>query len=131
MRFFKLPSKYIIAGLLTNALSFAIYSVFIYIDTFSSPVTAYQTSAILVLPVSFYLNRVWVFESVNHRMNEFFKFSAIYAISIFAGSMVLTVVRKSLTNPYFAQFISMAIIGASTFLIHWLWTFKKTHQHVG
>ena len=125
MSFWKLPSKYIIAGVLTNALAYSVYSLFIYLNTFANPVTAFQVSSITLIPVSFYLNRVWVFESASPTFLEFVKFTLIYSLSIIAGSVLLKLLTSQISNPYLAQFLSMSLIGGSTFLIHWLWTFKR------
>lgn len=130
MNLWKMPSKYIIAGLVTNALAYAIYCIFIVTNIFDDPIRAFQFSSLTMLPLSFYLNRIWVFESMNHKMAEFFRFTFIYGLSIFAGSIVLHLIRKAIENPYISQFLSMSLIGVSTFLMHWLWTFhQKSTQH--
>ena len=124
MSFFRLPSKYAVAGVLANVLAYSVFSAIIFFEIVTNTVLAYQLSAVLVLPISFYLNRVWVFESRNHKFLEFIKFACIYGLSIVAGTLVLSVLQRSIENPYGAQFISMVLIGGSTFLIHWLWTFR-------
>jgi len=91
----------------------------------TSPVVSFLVSATLVLPISFLINKKWVFQSVQVAKLEFMKFSATYFGAIASGVIALSLLYPAIPNPYVAQLTSAGLVGVSTFLIHSFWTFNS------
>ena len=115
--------RYLIVAGATNLLAYFIFILIQYYLNPLQPVASAISAGFLVLPISFLLNRFWVFQSTNSIYIEFSKFISVYISSLFAGSLFLYALLGIISNPYFAQLIVIAVVGISSFTIHAFWTF--------
>lgn len=117
--------RYILASVLANAFAYALYALITKLALTTQPVIALLAAGTLTFPLSFYLNRIWVFKSSNNLPLELLRFSFGYTLALILGALLLYSLLVLIDNPYLAQFFSMIILGISAFLLHSLWTFKK------
>jgi len=117
--------RYVLASLLANAFAYALYALISILEITTRPVIAFLAASILSFPLSFYLNRIWVFKSDNNLPRELLRFAFGYSLALVCGALLLHALLVFIYNPYLAQFISMIILGSSAFLLHSLWTFNK------
>jgi putative flippase GtrA len=117
--------RYILASVLANAFAYALYALITKLALTTQPVIALLAAGILTFPLSFYLNRIWVFKSTNNLPFELLKFAFGYTLALAGGAFLLHSLLVLIDNAYVAQFFSMIILGISAFLLHSLWTFKK------
>jgi hypothetical protein len=117
--------RYVLASLLANTFAYTLYTLLSALEITTQPVIAFLAASIISFPLSFYLNRIWVFKSKNNLHIELLKFSFGYTLALICGALLLNALLLFINNPYLAQFISMIILGSSAFLLHSLWTFNK------
>jgi len=117
--------RYVLASLLANTFAYTLFALMSALEITTQPVIAFLAASIISFPLSFYLNRIWVFKSKNNLHLELLKFSFGYTLALVCGALLLHALLLFINNPYLAQFISMIILGSSTFLLHSLWTFNK------
>lgn len=118
-------NRYVLASVLANAFAYALYALITKLELTTRPVVALLVAGILSFPLSFYLNRIWVFKSSNNLPLELLRFSFGYTLALIIGALLLYSLLVLIDNPYLAQFVSMIVLGSSTFLLHWFWTFNK------
>jgi len=118
-------NRYVLASLLANAFVYIVFALIWTSELTSQPITAFLTASILSFPVSFYLNRIWVFKSTNNLPTELLRFTFGYLLAMLYGALLLNALVPLINNPYIAQFVSIIILGISSFLLHSFWTFKK------
>ncbi len=117
--------RYLLAGLSTNLFAYLLFCMIQFSTNPTSPVFSFLVSASLVLPISFLINKKWVFQSAQVAKLEFMKFSATYFGAIALGLITLTFLYPAIPNPYFAQLTNVFLVGSSTFLMHSFWTFNS------
>jgi putative flippase GtrA len=117
--------RYVLASLLANAFAYALYALISILDITTRPVIAFLAASVLSFPLSFYLNRIWVFKSDNNLPRELLRFAFGYSLALVCGALLLHALLVFINNPYLAQFISMIILGSSAFLLHSFWTFRN------
>lgn len=118
-------NRYVLASVLANAIAYALYALITKSELTMNPVNAFLAASALSFPLSFYLNRIWVFKSKNNLLLELLRFSVGYLLALVCGALLLHALLIFINNPYLAQFISMMILGGSAFLLHSFWTFRK------
>jgi putative flippase GtrA len=118
-------NRYVLASLLANAFVYIVFALIWTSELTSQPITAFLTASILSFPVSFYLNRIWVFKSTHNLPTELLRFTFGYLLAMLYGALLLNALVSLINNPYIAQFVSIIILGISSFLLHSFWTFKK------
>ncbi len=117
--------RYVLASILANACAYVLYVLITKLEFTAQPVIAFVIASILAFPLSFYLNRIWVFRSTNKLSFELLRFSFGYTLALICGAALLHSLLVFIENPYLAQFVSMIILGSSAFILHSFWTFKK------
>lgn len=117
--------RYVLASVLANAVAYALYALITKYELTTQPLIALLVAGLLSFPLSFYLNRIWVFKSKNNLLLELLRFSVGYLLALVCGALLLHALLIVIENPYLAQFISMMILGGSAFLLHSFWTFNK------
>ena len=118
-------NRYVLASVLANAVAYALYAWITKSELTTQPLIALLVAGLLSFPLSFYLNRIWVFKSKNNLLLELLRFSVGYLLALLCGALLLHALLVVIENPYLAQFISMMILGGSAFLLHSFWTFNK------
>ena len=118
-------NRYVLASLLANAFVYIVFALIWTSELTSQPITAFLTASILSFPISFYLNRIWVFKSTNNLPTELLRFTFGYLLAMLYGALLLNALVSLINNLYVAQFVSIIILGMSSFLLHSFWTFKK------
>ena len=117
--------RYVIAAIVSNGIGFLIYS-FLTLKSFSDvPQNNFFIASLTVLPFSYWINRMWVFESNNIILPEIMKFTIGYLVFLAAGFNLLPYLNEFITNPYLAQFTSMTLLGIGGFTFHSLLTFSN------
>lgn len=117
--------RFFVASGLTNI---SAYSIFASIEFFFRPsnhIVSLATASLSVLPVSYLLNRVWVFQSKNDFGFEFSRYALVYILGLLLSSIMLYALLRIFENVYIAQFISMITIAATTLILHTFWTFIR------
>ena len=120
---FKLD-RYLAASIFSNLIGYLLYAGAVATFSDMSPVLIFTLSSTAVLPLSFYLNRMWVFKSRNLVRQELVKFLFGYFGAMIAGIFLLSMFISITENPFLAQFLSMTALGIAAFLLHAFWTFK-------
>jgi putative flippase GtrA len=120
-------NKYILASLLANAFAYLLYALITKSGLIAQPVITFIVASLISFPLSFFLNRIWVFKSKDKLHYELLRFSFGYLTALVFGSLLLHELLVLLPNPYLAQFVSMIIIGCTGFFLHSFWTFKNNH----
>ena len=116
--------RYIFVGITINAIGYLLFTLFIFVDLFESITNAFLFSSLIVLPISYAANRIWVFKSSQNTFYESIKFFFIYSCAVLAGVTSIHIFGKLVENPYLVQFLSALVIGATTFIVHFFWTFR-------
>lgn len=118
-------NRYVLASVLANAVAYALYALITKSELTTQPLIALLVAGLLSFPLSFYLNRIWVFKSQSNLLLELLRFSVGYLLALVCGALLLYALLAVVENPYLAQFLSMMILGGSAFLLHSFWTFNK------
>jgi putative flippase GtrA len=121
--FFELD-RYLAASILSNLIGYIFYVVAVATFSNVNPVLIFAIASTSVLPLSFYLNRMWVFKSRNLIRREFMRFLFGYFSAMIAGVFLLSMFISIFESPFLAQFLSMVTLGLAAFLLHAFWTFK-------
>ena len=116
--------RYLAASIFSNSIGYILYAGAVAIFPNVNPVMIFVLASTAVLPISFYLNRVWVFKSKNLVRLELSKFLLGYFGAMISGIFLLSMYIAITENPFLAQFLSMATLGLAAFLLHAFWTFK-------
>ena len=116
--------RYIFVGITINAIGYLLFTLFIFVDLFESITSAFLCSSLIVLPISYAANRIWVFKSSQNTFYESIKFFFTYSCAVLAGVTSIQIFGKLVENPYLVQFLSALVIGATTFIVHFFWTFR-------
>ena len=130
IRFSKVLIRYLAQGFLLNALGYIIYSILVYFNLVESIFIAAIMAALGLLPISYAVNRKWVFESRSPMSREVFRFFLVYALSIVLNLFLLLAVSIVINNPFLAQAICSSTVITATFLVNNIWTFKKQPKEV-
>ena len=116
--------RYVATSLFVNFLGYATFCLTQFLLKPPAPVISFIISALLMLPISFLINRKWVFRSRDVVVLQFIKFSGTYLGAIASGALILTALYAVISNPYLAQLTSTLLVGGATFIIHSFWTFE-------
>jgi putative flippase GtrA len=123
--------RYVLAGGLSNLLSYAFF-VGMYELFRHHVVAAYVVASLLAMPLSFALNRMWVFRSRADLLPELRRFLMVYALSIAAGLCILLVLLRIVPAPVIVtQAIATVTLVVCFFLAHSLWTFAHRGPQAG
>ena len=117
--------RYVATSLFVNFLGYATFCLIQFCLSPPAPIISFIISASLMLPISFLINRKWVFRSRNAVGLQFIRFSGTYLGAIASGALILTALYAVLPNPYLAQLTSTLLVGGATFIIHSFWTFES------
>ena len=122
---FESTKRYLPTSLFVNFLAYVTFCLLQFFLNPTVPAISFLISALLVMPISFLLNRKWVFRSRDVAGLQFIKFSGTYLGAIASGALILTALYALLPNPYLAQLTSSLLVGGATFIIHSFWTFES------
>ena len=122
---FESSKRYVPTSLFVNFFGYVTFCLIQFFLSPPAPVISFLISALLMLPISFLINRKWVFRSREVARLQFIKFSGTYSGAIASGALILTVLNAVLPNPYLAQLTSTLLVGGTTFIIHSFWTFES------
>jgi putative flippase GtrA len=124
--------RYVMAGGLSNIVSYAFFVGLFTLVFRHHVVPAYVLGSLLALPVSFTLNRMWVFGSRADLLPELRRFCVVYAVFIAAGLCILLVLLRIVPAPVVVtQAIATVTLVVSSFLAHSLWTFAHRGRRAG
>ena len=122
----KLMIRYGMVGLLGTILHFSSLIVLVKFAGFD-PVPASALGFILVLVVSFFLNKFWTFRSKNGGVKKFFRYTGVSLIGLAlnTGVMFLTV-HMLKWNYLVGQCLVIVVVPISNYLLNSLWTFNDS-----
>jgi putative flippase GtrA len=124
--------RYVAAGALSNLVSYMFFVACYTLAFRHHVVPAYLVASLLAMPLSFALNRMWVFESGADLWPELRRFICVYAAAIAAGlSILLLLVRVVPAPVILVQAISTVALVICFFLAHSLWTFARRVPRAG
>lgn len=117
--------KYGIVGLLGTFIHFGILLILVELFLIH-PVLSSSIGFIVVVVISYFLNKKWTFQSENGGYNEFIK----YLIVSCSGLVINTVIMYCSVNifqfEYFVgQLIVTIVIPLSNYTLNSFWTFKE------
>ena len=124
-RIIDIGKRYVLVGIASNTVGYLSFTFLIFINVFESITRAFLCSSLALLPISYAANRIWVFNSSQNVVYESIKFCFTYACAVFAGVTSIQIFANYFDNPYLIQFLSALVIGASTFVVNLLWTFRN------
>ena len=124
-RLVDIGKRYIVVGIAGNVIGYLSLTFLIFINVFESITQAFLCSSLALLPISYAANRIWVFKSNQNAVYESIKFCFTYACAVLAGVTSIQIFGNHFDNPYLVQFLSALVIGASTFVVNVLWTFRS------
>lgn len=122
---FESTKRYLPTSLFVNLLGYVTFCLIQFFLSPPAPVISFLISSLIILPISFLINRKWVFRSRDVAGLQFIKFSGTYFGAIASGALILTALYTVLPNPYLAQLTSTLLVGGATFIIHSFWTFES------
>ncbi len=120
--------RYLIIGSLNAAISYIIYA----IAVFLLGEAHYQLCVILQWAISsvisYFNQKFFVFCTKGNYLEEYLKCCSTWAVSYFLNVIILEIfVRFLIKNVYIAQFISLFIVSAVTYVLFKLFAFKKSN----
>lgn len=117
--------RFFIASGLTNI---SAYAIFVSIEYFYEPskhIFSLIFASLAVFPVSYAMNRAWVFQSKNNFASEISRYTFVYLAGLALSSVLLYALLGIFDSAYLAQFISMITIATAALIAHTFWTFIK------
>jgi putative flippase GtrA len=117
--------RFFVASGLTNILAYMIFVSIEYVYAPSEHVVSLIFASLAVLPLSYVLNRAWVFQSKNNLAYEMSRYTLVYGMGLTLSSILLYSLLGYLDNVYIAQFVSMIIMATAALTAHTFWTFIK------
>ena len=118
--------RFLIIGSINAAISYLIYAISVYLIGEAQ----YQICVILQWALSSfisYLNqKFFVFCTKGNYIQEYLKCCSTWVVSYFLNVIILEIfVRFLIKNVYVAQFISIFIVSAATYVLFKFFAFKK------
>jgi len=119
--------RFLIIGSINAAISYIIYA----LAVFLLGETYYQLCVILQWVISsvisYFNQKFFVFCTKGNYLEEYIKCCSTWAVSYFLNVIILEIfVRLLIKNVYIAQFISLFIVSAATYVLFKFFAFKKT-----
>lgn len=118
--------RYILVGGLTNIL---VYGIFVFLRSVfpsSNPTVDLLLATFLVMPMSYLLNRKWVFKSEVNAGAQMQKFFIVYASGALIGLFVSHVLWQLIPiDVRITQAFSMILVAVGSFTLQKIWTFAS------
>jgi putative flippase GtrA len=127
--------KYGLVGILGTGLHFSVLICLVKLlgcnVVFSSTI-----GFIIVLIISYFLNKYWTFNSSGHGLQEFIKYAVVSLIGLFLNTIIIYVCTYILELNYIiGQFCVVFIVPISNYFFNSMWSFKEksdfVRQHKG
>ncbi len=117
-------TRYLFSGGFCNAVAFLLFGVLYHRLPALGAVTVFLLAALLTMPLSFVLNRLWVFASGGRLLPQICRFVVVYVSAMALGATSLGILLKVLSAPVIlTQAVSTVLVALITFVTHSLWTF--------
>lgn len=126
---FKKMFRYGMVGLLGTALHFASV-IFLVEKAFLDPVIGSGLGFILVLVVSFFLNRSWTFRSNNRSPRQFLIYTFVSLIGLGLNCAIMFFAVHIMNwNYLYGQCLVVLVVPLSNYILNYKWTFREdTYQ---
>ncbi|SFL64359.1 Putative flippase GtrA (transmembrane translocase of bactoprenol-linked glucose) [Paenibacillus sp. 1_12] len=120
----KLLLKYGIVGLLGTLIHFI--SLYVLVEAFGiQPVTSSTLGFLLVLFISYVLNKWWTFQDTPSGWKPFVKYTVVSLTGLLLNSGIMyAVVEWMHWNYLLGQCLVVVAVPASNFLFNYYWTFR-------
>lgn len=130
-RWYKIPSvvRFVIIGGLNAMISYVIYALAVFLigEGFYQLCVALQW--ILSSVISYLNQKFFVFCTKGNYLKEYLKCCSTWAFSYLLNVIILEIFVRFLThNVYIAQFISLAIVSISTYILFKFFAFKTKND---
>ena len=117
--------RYVIVGVASNALIYAIYLVVTSVG--AEPKVAMSALYLWGVVQTFFLNKKWTFRSAGHTRTALFRYLTVYAIGYAVNLMALTVLVDHVGLPHqLVQGVMILVIAGILFLAQRYWVFQPT-----
>jgi len=120
--------RYGVVGLLGTALHFA--SVILLVEFARiDPVLASALGFLLVLVVSYILNRTWTFQSRSRGTRQFLIYSIVSLIGLGLNCAIMFISVHILKwNYLYGQCLVVIVVPISNFILNYFWTFRDSNN---
>ena len=117
--------RYGLVGMLGTTLHFA--GVILFVEAVRlDPVLGSGLSFLLVLVVSYFLNRTWTFRSKSRGKRQFFVYTLVSLFGLGLNSAIMfTAVHILKWHYLYGQGLVVAVVPASNYLLNRFWTFRE------
>lgn len=123
--------RYGLVGLLGTALHFA--GVIFFVEAVRlDPVMGSGLGFLLVLVVSYFLNRTWTFRSKSKGARQFFFYTLVSLFGLALNSAIMFFSVHILQwNYLYGQGMVVAVVPASNYILNRFWTFRASNRELG
>ncbi len=121
--------RYVLQGLVLNLLGIVIFAGLVWLLPDAVPLLLNALTSLLLFPISFAANRVWVFNSRGAMAPQIRRFVVVYG-SAAAASFILYAVIWSLfpVGAIFVQAVVVGLIVVGSFVLNLTWTFARADE---
>ncbi|NHN32944.1 GtrA family protein [Paenibacillus agricola] len=125
----RLLFRYGAVGLLGTLLHFA--ALYVLVEAFGfNPVLASTLGFVLVLLISYLINKLWTFQDSPSGWKPFLKYTVVSMAGLLLNSGIMyTAVDWLHFNYLIAQCFVVVAVPASNFLFNYYWTFRPEDRH--
>jgi putative flippase GtrA len=121
--------RYLVQGAGLNFVGLVIFSTLYSLFEATSPVAIAVATTFLLFPLSFAVNRVWVFRSTAPLGPQVRRFLLVYVTAGASNVILFWVLYSSWTvSPVIIQAVVIALVVTAGFLANYLWTFARGHN---
>lgn len=122
--------RYAVAGFAINLAMYIVFVALYQVAAHLGAVCVSVAASVLVMPLSFALNRRFVFGSRALLLPELRRFLTVYLTAMGVSVVILTVLLRALPTPVLVtQAIAITVLVTGTFLGHNLWTFAHLDRN--
>ena len=119
--------RFLIIGCINAAISYVMYAISIFLLGEAHYQLCVILQWVLSSVTSYFNQKFFVFATKGNYLQEYIKCCSTWAVSYFLNVIILEIfVRFLIKNVYIAQFISLFIVSAVTYVLFKYFAFKKS-----
>lgn len=121
--------RYLIIGSINAAISYVIYALAVLLLGEAYYQLCVILQWVISSVISYFNQKFFVFCTKGNYLKEYLKCCSTWALSYFLNVIILEIfVRFLIKNVYIAQFVSLFIVSAVTYVLFKFFAFKKSNQ---
>lgn len=122
----RVVTHYLVAGLGMNLLLIAVFALLAASFPGTGPRVLNVLAALLVMPLSYWVNRTWVFRSDDPIRGQAVRFVLVYVSALLLGALLFGVLGSQLRLSAVAcQAVTVLTVVAVFFVVQATWTFAS------